>query len=330
MIRNAIIIGSGSYVPERVVTNQWFNSILGEDVDTWLKEYVQIYERRWCAENESTADLVEKACEIALIDAGISVDKINLLIVGTDTPEYISPSTASVIQNRLGLINAATFDINTACAGFVTALDIGSKYIQSDSDYEYVMIVGAYAMSKHLNILDKKTVTLFADGAGAVILGNTNTARSGFQGSKLFSNGQYNESMGIYGGGSKFPMTHDRIDKKIHQLQFVKKIPSEVNPDIWTGLVHDVCHKAGLSCDDIDHFFFTQINISSIGETMKRLKVPMEKAATIMHKYGYTGSACIPMAFDQWRKSGKVKTGDTVIFVGSGGGLAFGACLFKI
>lgn len=329
-MRNAIIIGSGFYAPERVVPNSWFNSILGEDVDTWLSEHVQIFERRWCSENESLADLVTKSCEIALNDAGLSPDKIDLLIIGTDTPEYISPSTASIVQNRLSLKNAGTFDVNTACAGFVTALDIGSKYIQTDEEYNYVMVVGAYAMSKHLNLTDKKTVTLFADGAGTVILGVEENKFRGFQASKLLTDGQYCESMGIYGGGTRFPITHESVDKKMHKLQFVKKIPSDVNPEVWTKLIHDICHKAGITCDDIDHYFFTQINISSIQETMTRIYQPIEKAATIMHFYGYTGSACLPMAFDQWRKSGKISEGDTVLFVGSGGGLAFGACLYKM
>lgn len=329
-MRNAIIIGSGSFAPEQVVPNSFFNSILGTDVDSWLREVVQISERRWCQDQESVADLIEKACQAALDDAGITAGMVDLLIIGTDTPEYISPATASVIQHRMRMVNAATFDVNAACAGFVTALDIGARYIRTDEDYKHVMIVGAYAMSKYLDLTDKKTVTLFADGAAAVVLAANDKPGRGFLAGKLQADGQYCEAMGIYGGGSKYPMTHDLIDAKKHKLQFVKKIPGEVNPDVWTKLVHDICHKANIAVTDIDHYFFTQININSIFETMDRLGQPREKAATIMHHFGYTGSACLPMAFDQWKKSGKLRPGDTVLFVGSGGGLAFGVCLFKL
>jgi len=328
-MRNASILSSGSYAPDQVIENQWFNEQLGEDVDTWLRENVQIYRRRWCAPDESTADLVQKAAELALKEANLSPDAINLLIVATDTPEYISPSTASVVQDRMGLTQAGTFDLNTACAGFVTALDVAVKYIQSDENYQYILVVGAYTMSKYLNLTDKKTVTLFADGAGAVVVGPSTDA-GGFRGSRLITQGQYNSWMGIYAGGSHQPISHEVVDRHEHQLQFVRRFPKELNPEVWTKMILELCAKNNMVPDDIDHFFLTQININSIFETMDRLEVPRERAATIMHDYGYTGSACIPMAFDQWRKAGKVKKGDKLIFVGSGGGLAFGAALFEV
>lgn len=327
--RNAIILSSGAYVPDNVVSNIFFNNLLGEDVDTWLRENVQIYERRWCSENESTADLVEKACVKAMENANITPEDIDLLIIATDTPEYISPSTASVIQDRLGLINAGTFDVNSACAGFVTALDIAVKYIQSDTQYKYILVVGAYTMSKYLNKMDKKTATLFADGAGAVVVGSTMEAR-GFISSKLSTKGEYNSWMGIYGGASHLPMNVEVIQNHDHQLKFIKKIPTAINPAVWSKMILDLCEKEGISVHDINHFFLTQININSIFQTMDILGVERSKAATIMHYYGYTGSACIPMAFDEWMQKGRVQAGDIVCFVGSGGGLAFGASLFKM
>jgi 3-oxoacyl-[acyl-carrier-protein] synthase-3 len=330
MSRNAKITASGSYAPARKIPNAWFNELLGEDVDSWLRENVQIFERRWCEEHESTADLVEHACRDVLNKAGLSPEDIDLLIVATDTPEYISPSTASVVQYRMGLKNAGTFDINTACAGFVTALDTGSKFIQADERYKNVLVVGAYAMSKYLNLQDKKTVTLFADGAGAVLLSATDNEDTGYRQSKLITKGEYYDYMGIYAGGTHYCINETRIENHEHQLQFVKKIPKEINPAIWSELIIDLCHKEGIRPDEVHHFFFTQININSIRETMDKLKLDFSKAATIMHYYGYTGSACIPMAFDQWMKAQKVKNGEYVMFIGSGGGLAFGIALFKM
>ncbi len=327
--RNAVIISSGSYAPERVVPNSYFNELLGEDVDTWLKEFVQIYERRWCSEGETTADLVEQACIRAIDNAGLKPKDIDLLVIATDTPEYISPSTASVIQDRLKLINAGTFDINTACAGFVTALDVATKYIQADENYKNILVVGAYTMSKYLNLEDKKTVTLFADGAGAVVVGATHDHKGALQ-SKLVTKGEYNSWMGIYGGGSYMPMTSEVIANHDHQLKFVQKIPGNINPEMWSVMITELCERQKISVHDIDHFFMTQININSIFQTLDILGVDKSKAATIMHYYGYTGSACIPMAFDQWMQKGLVKPGQIVCFIGSGGGLAFAASLFKM
>ncbi len=328
-MRKAIISSTGFYVPERIVTNEYFNQLLGEDVDTWLRENVQIYERRWCADNESTADLCEKAALQALERANLSPKDLDLLIIATDTPEYISPSTAAVVQSRIGATNAGTFDVNTACAGFVTGLDIGSKYLIADPHYQHVLVVGAYAMSKYLNLKDKKTVTLFADGAGAAILSAKEQTEQGFLTSELVSKGEYHDWMGIYAGGTHMPINKKIIEQTDHKLKFVKKFPPEVNPDQWSQMINNICHRLKISPDDIDHFFITQININSIYETMDRIGVDRSKAHTIMHYYGYTGSACIPLAFNDAVEKGIVKRGDLVVFLGSGGGLAFASAAFK-
>lgn len=329
-MRNAIIASIGAYAPEQVITNQYFNEQLGEDVDTWLRENVQIHERRWCTDNESVADLCEKAALIALQRANTSVEEIDLIVLSTDTPEFLSPSTSSIIQDRLGAKNAGTFDINTACAGFVTALDIASKYIRSDEQYNTVLVIGGYAMSKHLNKEDKKTVTLFADGAGAVVLKSEKDSKRGFLTSKLITEGQYNEWMGIYGGGTRQPITPEALANHDHQLKFVKRFPKELNPKVWTEMANLMSERIGESLDNVNHFFITQININSIFETMDLLGQPREKAHTIMHHYGYTGSACIPMAMNDAFEKGKIKEGDLIFFIGSGGGLAFASAAFRM
>lgn len=328
--RNAVIKGIGSYAPERVLTNKFFNDLLGEDVDTWLRENLTIKERRWCDQDQSTADLCVEAAKNALSDGSLSADDIDLLIVATDTPEYISPSTASVVQYRLNALNAGTFDVNTACAGFVTALNIGSKFIIADEKYKNVLVIGAYAMSKYLDLTDKKTVTLFADGAGAVVLSAEEFTNRGYLTSELISQGQYHDWMGIYAGGTYQPVNEEVLKRKDHLLKFVKKFPKEINPTTWTKMVQNICSEFGISPNEIDHFFFTQININSIRETMENLNVPFERAHTIMDKYAYTGSACIPMAFDDAYKKGKIKKNQLAVFVGSGGGLAFASALFRL
>lgn len=330
MIRNAQIAGSGMYVPEKIVPNSFFNQLLGEDVDTWLVENLTIKERRWCNENQSTADLCVEAAKEILEDGKTSAEELDLLIIATDTPEYISPSTASVVQNRLNAVNAGTFDVNTACAGFVTALDIASKYIRADKKYNNILVIGAYAMSKYLNMQDKKTVTLFADGAAGVLLKATNNLEEGFITSSLHTEGQYCDWMGIYAGGTYMPISEKVIEDKDHLLKFVKKFPKEINPVTWTKMIKDSCKELSIEPDQIDKYFFTQLNINSIWETLDNIGVDRSKGHTIMENYGYTGSACIPMAFDDARKKGLVKKGDTVLFIGSGGGLAFALSVFKL
>lgn len=328
-MRNAYIKSTGSFAPERIVTNKYFNELLGEDVDTWLVENLNIRERRWCSEDESTSFLCVKAAERTLANANLKAEALDLIIISTDTPEYISPSTASVVQFKLGAKNAGTFDINTACAGFVTALDVASKYIRSDDRYKNILVVGAYAMSKYLNRTDKKTVTLFADGAGAVIVSATDNLERGFLASELYTEGQYHDWMGIYAGGTYQPITQEVVTNKDHLLKFVKKFPKEINPLTWTRMIRDLTDRLKVTPQQIDNYFFTQLNINSINETLDNLNVPHDKAHTIMEYFGYTGSACIPMALDDANKKGKMKEGDLIVFMGSGGGLAFASAVFR-
>lgn len=328
-MRNAIIHSIGAYVPERVVPNSFFDELLGENVSDWLAENVQIYERRWCAENQSVADLATQAVRNALENGKVKPEDVDLLVISTDTPEYISPSTASKVQHMLGLKNAGTFDINTACAGFVTALDAGAKYIRSDENYSTVVVVGAYAMSKYLNMTDKKTVTLFADGAGAVVLKASGEEGRGYLTSQLITKGQYHDHMGIYAGGSHQPLSQQVLDEKDHLLKFVHKFPKELNPEMWSMMANTLAERIGVKPTDVDHYLLTQININSICETMDLLGVAREKAPTVMHHYGYTGSACIPLALNEIYKNGKLKRGDLLFFIGSGGGLAFASAAFR-
>lgn len=325
--RNARIAATGMYAPERVIPNSWFTQYVGKDVDEWLVENLTIRERRWCAEDESTADLVVR-CAVPLLErAGVVAKDLDLIVVATDTPEYISPSTASVVQHRLSAVGAGTFDVNTACAGFVTALDLGAKYIRSDAKYRNVLVVGAYAMSKYVDLHDLKTANLFADGAAGVLLQATDEER-GWLAANLHTEGQYHDWMGIYAGGTKRPVTPEVLAAGDHQLRFVQKFPKEINPVTWTRMIQDTLDEVGRTVDDIKMAFFTQINIKSIRETMDNLGLPWEKTHCVMDRYGYTGSACIPMCLAEADAAGRLEPGDLVVFMGSGGGLAFACAAF--
>jgi 3-oxoacyl-[acyl-carrier-protein] synthase-3 len=325
-MRDAKIIGTGVYVPDRVVTNAELSQNLGEDIDEFVSTVIGIKERRIAAENESAADLATAAAERALKDARVDAAELDLILLATDTPEYISPATSVVVQQRLGAAKAGTFDINCACAGFVTTLDTAFKYVIADSDYKSVLVIGCYAMSKFVDWKDKKTSTIFADGAGAVVLQAVEGEKH-YLASKLVADGSYHDYMGIFAGGTKHPITPELLaENNFNRLRFAKKYPPEVNILGWPKIVNDVLAKAGLTLDDVDLFLWTQVNLSTIKIVMQEMQIPEHKTHTIMQKWGYTGSACIPMVFHDAVEAGKINRGDIVVFCASGGGLNM-ACL---
>lgn len=321
-----MMIGTGIYVPERIVTNAELSRNLGEDIDEFVSTIVGIDERHIAAEDESAADLAAAAAEHALVDAGIQAADLDLILIATDTPEYISPATSVVVQQRIGATNAGTFDINCACAGFVTTLDTAFKYMIADDSYENILVIGCYAMSKFIDWKDKKTSTLFADGAGAVVLQSVEDEKH-FLASKLVADGSYHNYMGIFAGGTREPITADVLAaNRTNKLRFAQKYPPEVNIIGWPKIVNEVIAKAGLSLDEVDMFLWTQVNISTIKIVMQEMNIPAHKTHTIMQKWGYTGSACIPMVLHDALEHGKIRRGDNIVLCASGGGLNM-ACL---
>ncbi len=323
-LRRGVITGTGFYAPDNVVTNSYFDDLYKKDIGTFLREQRNIESRRWMSADQRTSDLILPAAEKALAKAKIKATDLDLIIVCTDTPDYISPSTAAVVQHRLGAKRAGTFDLNTACAGFVTGLDVACKYISADERYRNILVVGAYAMSKYLNFDDYKIASLFADGAGAAVVGASHD--HGYLASQLFTEGEFHDYMGIYAGGSAMPLNQQVLDEKKHLLAFPKRIPPETNGNHWPKLVEIVCDRIGKAPSAIDKFFITQFNINSINETLDKLNLPREKSHNIMREYGYTGSASIGMALADACNKKLLKKGDLVVFIGSGGGMSM-ACL---
>jgi 3-oxoacyl-[acyl-carrier-protein] synthase-3 len=325
----ARIIGTGSYVPEKVLTNDDLSRILGEDINEFVSNVIGINERHVCAPDESTADIAKAASLRALESAGITPEQLDLIILATDTPEQLSPATSVVVQHQIGAKSAGTFDINCACSGFVTALDTASKFIIADSEYKHVLVIGAYAMSKYLDWNDKKTATIFADGAGAVVL-QASEEGPGFLASKLLADGAFANYMGIYAGGTRMPVTDEVLrEGRWNKVRFAQRYPPEVNIEGWPRIIREVLEKASLSLDDTRLFLFTQVNLSTIKEVMRILELPMERTHTIMRKWGYTGSACIPMVLDDAVREGKVKRGDHLVMCASGGGLNMACVAFR-
>jgi 3-oxoacyl-[acyl-carrier-protein] synthase-3 len=317
-------------VPEKIVTNADLSKILGEDIDEFVTQVLGITERHVCADDESTADIATLASREALQDAGVDAEDLDLIVLATDTPEQLSPATSVVVQHRLGATNAGTFDVNCACAGFVTALDTAAKYIIADSSYRNVLVIGAYAISKYVDWKDKKTATIFADGAGAVVL-QAREDGPGFLASKLRADGSFHDHMGIYAGGTHMPVTPQTIEEGYwNKVRFHKKYPAEVNTEGWPAIVHEVLAKAELRLDQVKLFLFTQVNLSTIKLVMAKLEFPMERTHTIMQQWGYTGSACIPMVLDDALKAGLAGPGDNIVLCASGGGLNMACAAFRL
>jgi 3-oxoacyl-[acyl-carrier-protein] synthase-3 len=255
--------------------------------------------------------------------------------VATDTPDYVSPSTASVVQHKLGATRAVAFDLNAACAGFVTALEVGRTFVEAGAQHDTVVVASPYLMSRFLDYEQKNTATLFADGAAAVVLRPTDGPNA-ILGARLRSEGQYHGHMGIYvGGGARparclpAPVTRDETREarsEEQRLEFRLAFPEHYNRDRWTALVRALTADLGVTPADVDRYVFTQINIGSIRDTLDALGVPHHRAHNVMDRYGYTGSACIPMALADADAKGLLHAGDLVMLVASGGGAAL-ACL---
>ena len=328
----ANIISTGSYLPEIEITNDSlrakFNAQAPEFVDK-MEASTGIRSRWYAPSDWAASDIALRAAQQALQRAGKSAEEVDLIILGTDSPDYITPATSVVLQAKLGAKNAGTFDVNCACAGFVTALDTAAKYIIADAAYKNVLVIGAYAMSKYIDWHDKKTATIFADGAGALVL-QANDDIPGFLGSRLVADGSFSDYMGIYAGGTRTPVTDDIVREGLWtKVRFARRYPPEVNIEGWPRIIGEVLEKCDLALNDISLFLFTQVNLSTIKEVMKNLDVSMERTHTVMGKWGYTGSACIPMVLDDAVQARKVKPGDNLIMCASGGGLNMACVAFR-
>ncbi|MCY4210060.1 MAG: ketoacyl-ACP synthase III [Gammaproteobacteria bacterium] len=323
------IIATGKYVPKRLVTNREMETLVGQPVDEWLQRNVGIKQRYFIEEDQTTSDLVVEAVKIALDRAGLSANQMDLLICSTDTPDWFSPATACATLSKLGANNIPGFDINSACSGWVNALDLAARRIVTDNSIRYIVVAGAYAMSRFLDMRDKYTATLFADGAGAVILSRAD--KQHWLGSSFKSFNENYDALGIFYGGANCPATSENIASfGTPAVKFAKKIPAEFNRVHWPALIDRTCEQAGVSPEQVDHFYFTQLNLHTIRHVMRDMRQPLAKAHYIMDKYGYTGSACLPMTLDDAIEQGiGPKSGDLLLFTASGGGITMASSLWK-
>ncbi|MBP8974263.1 MAG: ketoacyl-ACP synthase III [Anaerolineae bacterium] len=301
------------------------DALLGEPVDQWLFDNVGIRQRHLIGDDEVTSDLAVYAARQALERAGVAPEAVDLLILATDTPDYLSPGTSSVVQYKLGAAHAGTFDVNSACAAWVIGLDLAGRYIATDAAYRHILVIGAYGMTRYVNWTDKRTCTLFGDGAGAVLL--RAGERPGFLGGNIKSDGSFHDYMGVFVGGTVAPTGGDGSPRQV--LEIRKRFPPDTNNLGWPPLVRALLDKIGRPVSAIDRIYFTQLNARTIEYVMADLGLPLSKTHTIMDKWGYTGSACMPMALDDAieQRIGP-QPGELVIFCGSGAGYTMATAAF--
>lgn len=336
----AVIRGTGLYVPGAPIDNPELARLAGIEFDAARLESVVGIARRHAARlrglDESSADFAERAGRAALADAGLSPDDLDLVVVATDTPEYISPATAVVVQGRLqgGERETTAYDVNASCASFVTALDAVARRMMTDRTVRHALLVGVYDMPAYVRPGDAFGHTIFADGAGAVVLsreedgaGEAAGGARGFREGVFRADGTQWNFVGVYAGGTRKPVTRELLDAGTYGLELLQRLPGDRNVRLWPPLVRRLLEKAGVAQAEVGHFLFTQINRSVIEQVMGLLGEPLEKTTTVMDRFGYTGSACLPMALHVARAEGRVRAGDAVVLVGSGAGLSVGACL---
>ncbi|MGM9572364.1 MAG: beta-ketoacyl-ACP synthase III [bacterium] len=309
-IQGAMIAGTGSYVPEAVLTNLDLEKKVNTS-DAWIVSRTGISERRICSPEMTVVDLAAEAGKRALADAGISAAEVELIIVATVTAEHLFPSVACLVQERLGAAKAAAFDLSAACAGFIYSLETAAQFIKSGT-YTSVLVIGAEVLSRFVDWKDRNTCILFGDGAGAVVL--CSSAHSGLLGSHLQADGSGGNLLKLCNNGN-IEMCGNEV------FRFAVKIMGDA--------VEQVLEKLQLKKEDLDYLIPHQANIRIIQSAAKRLDLPMDKVYVNVNKYGNTSAASIPLALDEAVKAGKIKAGDLVALVGFGAGLTWAASVIR-
>jgi 3-oxoacyl-[acyl-carrier-protein] synthase III len=323
---NALITGWGMYAPLRVMTNDDLAKMV-DTSDEWIMTRTGIRERRIAADGETTTTLSVNAARDALAVAGLDPAELELIIVGTCSPDYPLPATGVLVANELGATRAAGFDLQAACSGFLYALATATGFIRSGM-YRNVLVVGVEVLSRFINWTDRSTCVLFGDGAGTVLL-QASEAPGGLLGFELFSDGAGCEAIIVPAGGSAHPASHETVDGKLHYIQMLGSDVYKYATRQMGDSAVAALRAAGLGVDDIDQFVFHQANLRIIRSVQKTLNIPDEKTYVNIEKYGNTSAASVPMALVEAVAEGRVKVGDRILMVAFGAGYTAGAAVIE-
>ncbi|MCD2436283.1 ketoacyl-ACP synthase III [Acidaminococcus sp. NSJ-142] len=319
-------LGMGYYVPEKVLTNFDLEKMVDTSND-WIVERTGIRERHIAAPEQATSDLALIAAQRALEDAGVAAEELDLIVVGTESPDMKFPSVACILQDKLHATHAAAFDLAAGCSGFVYACGIASQTIASGL-YKKVLVVGAETLSRILNWEDRNTCIIFGDGAGAAVLGQVEDGY-GILSVDLGANGAGGDFLNMPAGGSRKPASYETVANKEHSIHMVGSEVFKFAVKVMGHSTLKALEKAGMTKGDIDLLVPHQANVRIIASAAKRLHLPEEKIMVDLDKYANTSGASIPIALCEARDQGRIHKGDNVVMVGFGAGLTYGSLVVK-
>ena len=326
MAKNAVITGWGFYAPSRVVTNFDMEKMV-DTSDEWITSRTGIKERRFASEGETTSSLSVRAARIALDRAKLRAQDVQLVIVGTCSPDYLFPATACIVQSELGATHAGAFDVEAACTSFVTAIGIARGMISSGT-VQNALVIGAETLSRFLNFKDRTTCVLFGDGAGAVVVEASN-ASVGIESVVLHSEGSKGEMLMVKAGGARVPATQATLEQGQHFITMQGGEVFKLAVKSMADAAEEAIRDAGVSLSDIALMIPHQANVRIIDGVAKRLHFPMEKVFVNIQRYGNTSAASIPIAIAEAEAQGRLHRGDKVLLAAFGGGFTWGASVLE-
>ena len=325
IVRNVKIIGTGSYVPEKIYTNEYLETIVDTNA-AWIEKTLGIKERRIAAKNQATSDLAWRAGLKAIDNANLSKSDIDLIIVATSTPDRPVPSTACFVQDKLQAYNAVAFDIAAVCSGFLYGMSIASQYIASGV-YDNVLVIGADTFSK-ITDWTKRECVFFGDGAGAAVLSHANDDE-GFLAFRLYSDGRGRYNFTVPAGGSENPATIRTIKERLHYFQMNGKEVYDTGTKVLSESIKKVLDDTNLKISDVDYLIPHQPSIGILKRTAEIIELPFEKVMTNMDKYANTSGGTIPILLDELNRANKLKSGNIILFAAVGAGWTWGASIIK-
>lgn len=325
MVRNVRIIGTGSYAPETVYTNEYIETIAPTNAQ-WVRDNLGIKERRIAKPDQPTSDLAAKAGMKAIENAGLTPDDIDLLIVATSTQDRLAPSTAAIVQDKIQAYNSVAFDLAAVCSGFLFSMSTAAQYIATGI-YNNALVIGADTFSK---IIDwtRRDCVFFGDGAGAAVLTHTDSDK-GFLAFRLYTDGRGKFNFTIPGGGSEYPMSHENVDAGHRYFQMVGRAVYETGVQVLPKAINQVLADTGISIDEVDFLIPHQPSIRILKDTAEIIGLPFEKVMTNMDRYANTSGGTIPILLDEVNRAGKLKPGSLVLFAAVGSGWTYGASLIR-
>ena len=321
------IIGTGGYAPEKVVTNADLEKIVNTS-DAWITERTGIKERRQAAEGEQTSDMAVKAAIRALEMAKTRPEELEMVAVGTISPDMPMPSCATFVQAKLGANNAFAFDLSAACAGSLYGMAIADQYIQTGK-IRRALVIGVELLTRIIDWEDRNTCVIFGDAAGAMVLGPSPDKQRGILSTHLHSDGRAAEILCIPGGGSKHPADEEMLKRKLHKVSMNGREVYKIAVRALYDSVLEALAFNQMSPSQVNHVIAHQANIRIIESVMQRLEIPIEKCWLNISKYGNTSSASVPMTLDEANRAGRLKPGDVIVMMAIGAGVAWGSALVR-